>query len=352
MFHFYFRLHLLMALSITQLFCEAVETFYGTIEVEEQVLLDLIACPAMQRLQWIHQYGVAYYTKTHPEDYTRFDHSLGVFAILRSKGASLEEQIAGLLHDVSHTAFSHVGDWVYGKENQTDDYQSSIFDSYLISSGIEEILNRHGYLIEQISPATKAFLMLEQPLPDLCADRIDYNMQGSYFQKFMTKEEILELFRDLSFENGKWIFTNQELAARLASFSLFMTADCWGSAKNFITSKWLAEAILRGFEIGVISSDEFHFETDQLIWDRLLASKDSFIQDLMQKLLFPDQYYHLVEAERADLLISFKNRGIDPWIKRNEQTVRLTSLNPVLREALQTMKQRADRGWSVKFTTH
>ena len=194
--------------------------------------------------------------------------------------------------------------------------------------------------------------MLEQPLPNLCADRIDYNMQGSYFQKFMTKEEIQELFLDLSFENEKWTFTNQELAAKLASFSLFMTEDCWGSAKNFITSKWLADAISKGFEIGLISSDEFHFGTDQLIWDRLSKSQDLLIQDRMQKLLFPDQYYHLVETEKADLLIPFKNRGIDPWIKHNQRTVRLTSLNPALNEALQIMKQRSASGWPVKFTGH
>lgn len=55
-----------------------------------------------------------------------YDHSMGVFVILRARGAPLEEQIAGLLHDVSHTAFSHVGDWVYGKENQDKDYQNDV----------------------------------------------------------------------------------------------------------------------------------------------------------------------------------------------------------------------------------
>ena len=91
---------------------EKVDTFYGSIDVQEPVLIDLIHSPAVQRLKRVHQYGVAFYT-THKENYTRYDHSLGVFAILRLKEASLQEQIAGLLHDVSHTAFSHVGDWAY-----------------------------------------------------------------------------------------------------------------------------------------------------------------------------------------------------------------------------------------------
>src|SRR5690348_2264795 len=79
---------------INKLCSETIQTFYGAIVVNEPILLELIHSPAMQRLKFIHQYGVAYYMGTHPEEYTQFDHSLGVFAILKSKNASLEEQIA------------------------------------------------------------------------------------------------------------------------------------------------------------------------------------------------------------------------------------------------------------------
>jgi len=50
---------------------------------------------------------------------TRFDHSVGVMLLIRKLGAGsspasalLKEQVAALLHDVSHTAFSHVIDYV------------------------------------------------------------------------------------------------------------------------------------------------------------------------------------------------------------------------------------------------
>ena len=54
-----------------ELFSERIETFYGEVEVEEPVLIELIHSPAVQRLKSIHQYGVAYYT-THHEEYNRF----------------------------------------------------------------------------------------------------------------------------------------------------------------------------------------------------------------------------------------------------------------------------------------
>jgi len=289
---------------------EIVQTFYGPVEVKEPVLLELIHSAPMQRLKQVHQYGIAYYTKTHPEEYNRFDHSLGVFAILRIKGASLEEQIAGLLHDISHTAFSHVGDWIYAKENQENDYHSSIHERYLKRSGIERILNRHGYQIEQISPKKEDFVMLEQPLPNLCADRIEYNIQGAYFQKFITKEEANALLADLSFENGTWLLTNQDLAVKVSNFSLFMTEDCWGSAENFMTSKWLASAILQGIEEGIFSWDDFHYGIDQTIWDRLSVSQESLVQKEMDRVCSPEQYFSLVDSTEAETFIKFKCRGI------------------------------------------
>lgn len=340
---------LIFILFSLRLFSEIIDTFYGSIDVNEPVLIELIHSPAMQRLKHIHQYGVAYYTNSYPEEYTRFDHSLGVFAILRLKSSSLEEQIAGLLHDISHTAFSHVGDWVYANEYKEEDYQSSIHDIYLSLSGIENILNGYGYQIEQVSPKRNEFLMLEQPLPNLCADRIDYNIQGAYFQKFITKEEAHELLLNLSFENGKWLLTNQDLAVKLTNFSLFMTENCWGGAENSMTSKWLANAILQGIETGIISQDEFHFGTDQAIWDRLSASPDPLIQKQMQMLRSPTQYFRIVNATKATMFLKFKCRGIDPWIKKNGQIVRLTSLNPTLSEALHKTKKRSIDGWPIEM---
>ena len=44
---------------------------------------------------------------------TRYEHSVGVMLLARRVGGGLREQVAALLHDVSHTAFSHVIDHVF-----------------------------------------------------------------------------------------------------------------------------------------------------------------------------------------------------------------------------------------------
>ena len=77
---------------------------YGETEIADPALLGLIGAPTFQRLRGVRQAGpsaIAFPFK----DVTRFEHSLGVHVLLRRLGASRKEQVAGLLHDISHTAF-------------------------------------------------------------------------------------------------------------------------------------------------------------------------------------------------------------------------------------------------------
>ena len=326
-----------------------VETFYGPLQVDEPILVELIESPAFLRLKEIHQYGVYYYTN-YKEEYTRYSHSLGVFAILRMKNASLEEQIAGLLHDVSHTIFSHVGDWIFEKANQEKDYQNSIHQDFLEKYGLGAILAKYGYTTDQILPIEELFPMLEKPGPALCADRIEYNIQGAYYQGFITYEEAIELVEDLQYMEGKWVSTKPELMAKVVLFSLCMTEHCWGSPDNHLRSTWLAEAILRGVEIGLISSEEIHFGKDQEIWDVLMNSNDPIIEMYMKRVIHGEQFYQLVEPQEADFVVTSKFRGIDPWIVQDGTIAPLNEINPILHEEYLKVKATVGRGWGVKLT--
>lgn len=342
MFRGYLKIKIfLFLLFAASLAGEIVETFYGPVEVQEPILLELIECPAMQRLKKLHQYGISYYT-THSEPYNRFDHSVGVFAILRKSGASLLEQIAGLLHDASHTAFSHVGDYLF---HAKDAYQDEIHEWFLERSGIGEILQKHGYKIEDVLPKSGRFHALEQELPNLSADRIDYNLQGAYFQGFLSKEEAVELFADFQFIEDNWVSTKADLLEKMASFSLFMTQDCWGSAVNYFISHWFSEAIRRAIEIGLIQIDEIHFGTDDDLWERIFGSKDPIIEKLVGQIFHPLAYFSI--GEPAEIRLPMKFRGVDPWVLGEKGVIRLTALRPNYGSQFLSVQSRMKEGWPV-----
>lgn len=332
------------------LFAKQIETFYGPVEIDEPILLELIDSPPFQRLKHIHQYGIAFYT-THREEYNRYEHSLGVFYLLRANGCSLKEQISGLLHDVSHTIFSHVGDWIFNRQNQELDYQTLTLSDYLELSGLRTILNSYGYTSDEILPKQELFPALEQPLPDLCADRIDYNIQGAFYQGFITYDEAIQISQEIHYIDGEWIIDNHELLKKLVRFSLFMTEDCWGSGTEYVLSMWLAEAILRGIDIGLLTIADIRFGVDQDIWDLLHSSCDGIIQQNMHKILHHSDFHSFVAKEEADIVVVSKFRGIDPNVIVDGIKVRLTMTDPTLAEEYQKSKERMASGFGIKLQT-
>lgn len=112
------------------------------------VIVDLLNSDAVQRLHHIQQHGPDIWVWDHA-NITRFEHSLGVLLFLCKLGVGLENQIAGLIHDVSHTAFSHAIDFVFGRELQGD-FGDRAFKKIVLSSDIPTILQKHGFCLEHL----------------------------------------------------------------------------------------------------------------------------------------------------------------------------------------------------------
>jgi len=94
------------------------DSVHGSIRAEG-FALQLLETPELQRLHSIHQLGLAYLV--YPgANHTRFEHSLGTFAVARrlSGSLSLSEQeaatvqSAALLHDVGHLPYSHTLEFI------------------------------------------------------------------------------------------------------------------------------------------------------------------------------------------------------------------------------------------------
>lgn len=122
-------------------------TAFTARQILEPVLTDLIHSKAVQRLNGIHQGGACFLVNP-AWNISRCEHSIGVMLLIRRLGGSLEEQIAGLLHDVSHTAFSHVADDVFNMENE--DYHEQMFRQWVKQSDIPWILDTYGFKDEDI----------------------------------------------------------------------------------------------------------------------------------------------------------------------------------------------------------
>ena len=105
---------------------------YGDFIVKEGVLIDLMESIPMQRIKGVNQAGASQYLFS-GRDVSRYEHCVGVMILLDKLGAGLEEKIAGLLHDVPHTAFSHVVDFVYRDNNDNHDFHERFHEKIIMN---------------------------------------------------------------------------------------------------------------------------------------------------------------------------------------------------------------------------
>lgn len=324
-----------------------IETLYGTFVVEDDLFWELLKSPAMQRLKDVHQYGISNIVDDHVIQYSRFDHSVGVWAVLRLYGASRQEQIAGLLHDISHTVFSHTCDYLFKNSSDLDAYQDDIHSWYLKQMGIESILNSHGVSLEEVLPKSGAHKALEQQLPELCADRIDYNIQEALMIGYLTKEEVPKLLATLKLENGSWYFTNQEYARKLAETALYGTINQWGGPGCYVQNTKTATALRYALKQEILCFNDIHFSSDKVVWEKLRSASDPELQELISDLI---NYKDGFKLDPKGKTVRTKLRAINPWVMAHDGSLRrLSEVDATYFQHYQSTKELVSQGWSITF---
>jgi HD superfamily phosphohydrolase len=172
-----------------------------TVVIDDLLIEEIIDSKAMQRLKLIDQSEPAPYIGLLPY-FSRYDHSIGVFVLLQKAQVSKIEQIASLLHDTSHTIFSHLGNHLFYRQEQEKSYQDTIHLWFLRSIKIDKIISRYNIAIKDLDPDDPKYTALERALPDLCADRIQYNIHTAVILNKISKLEAKEIVDDPKFHNG------------------------------------------------------------------------------------------------------------------------------------------------------
>ena len=330
-----------------------INTIYGKFVITEPILIDLLASKAMQRLKKVHQFGISHYVQK-GSDYTRYDHSVGVFALLRRYNQSLPEQISGLLHDVSHTIFSHVADYLFEHQDGIDgSYQDSIHKWFLEKTDIAEIISRHGYSLDDFMHKSGKFPALEQDLPNLCADRIEYTLYEYAINvglenKAQVHEKIEYLLSHLHFENDIWFFDDLKAARVYAMLPLEFTKERWASVCGMYTYTMAARMLRRAIEIKLIDYDTIHFGTDDDVWQKLKNSRDLVIQDFIDKICHYTNAYRLGGVHDHNMHLKTKFRGVDPFVATLHGLHKLSKLDQDFAKEFTTLKAQVQEGVYIK----
>ncbi|MBI1971832.1 MAG: HD domain-containing protein [Candidatus Aenigmarchaeota archaeon] len=318
------------------------DPIYGTFDVNEPVLAELISSGPVQRLKRIAQYGVPnrYYVF---KNFSRYEHSVGVMLLVRRLGASIEEQAAGLLHDVSHTAFSHVVDWLLGS-GEKEDHQDKIHSEIFMNSELPVILEKHDLGVRKVSDY-KNFPLVEQPTPRLCADRIDYALRE--FRLWAAPSIVGECFSSLTTKDGRMVFSSKITAKKFAEAFLNCQMVHWGGPQATIRYTLLAAALRIATENKIISENDL-LNDDEFVLEKLENCANAGVKRYLRMLA--DKNLLVVEdPHNPQYIMKKKFRYVDPEYTENGEVFTLTDTDNGFKALLEENRRINSQGLKLSI---
>jgi len=297
------------------------DSIYGEVEIQEPVLQALMASEAMQRLKGISQHGITALIGITPP-FSRFDHSVGAMLLVRRLGASLDEQIAALLHDVSHTAFSHVIDFVFNDHNGQS-YHDEKKEEFVAGSDIPKILSKFDRDWLEFMDEEK-FKLLEQESPALCADRLDYFLRDLEFLGLASGDEIRAAVESLEVRDGIIVVKHPDAARWMAYTFIETDRASWSSFREVGLYQLTAEAIKVASKLGVVEESDI-WNTDDVLWEKLCSAEHPDIKHYVS-LITPGTRFTWDE-ENPVFRVATKIRSIDPPVSSGNDVKLLSQLD-------------------------
>jgi uncharacterized protein len=306
------------------------DPLHREILIEEPVLCELIDSPPMWRLRDIDMgaYSRGFFPGA---GFSRFEHSVGVYYLLSMAGASIEEQVHGLLHDVNHTVFSHAIDYILseGSERQQS-YQDDHYTAFFYSSCLPAILEKHG-LDPKFIVEDDHFPLEERPIPELCADRLDYALRSLYHYRLMALPELLELLAELRSDGKVWYFSNLAAATRFATAFAALDDAVFDSFRSGVMYRSIGDCIAYALRQDILSPGDL-LTTDSAV----IAKIENNLKDDVRLCELWKRMNGQVRAEPSSavdaLEVHCKSRIVDPLFRTDDGDVqKLSEADPAWR---------------------
>lgn len=309
-----------------------IDRVYGKFEINEPVVLELIQSKSLQRLKEIDQGGYRPFW-INPEanvgeyDHSRFAHSVGVYLLLKKYGASLEEQLAGLIHDVSHSAFSHCIDYILdvGSEKEHN-HQDNVFEEFIKNTEIPQILEKYRFDPDYITDDSH-FPLKEKNLPDLCADRIDYSFKTAVIFGELNERDKNYLLDNLAAENNNWFFKNLKSDKKYAELFLKLNTDYYSGLNSTVMFRTVGDCLRYALQKGYISEADL-YQTDKFVIDKIKGylNKDERLNLLFDRMNNKSKVIN--DPNDYEASVFCKSRVVDPLFKSGNELKRVSNADP------------------------
>ena len=238
-----------------------------------------IELPIMQRLSGIGLLCGTDWTSLYKNRffYSRLDHSVGVALIIWNFTKDKTQTIAGLLHDVSTTVFSHVSDFRKGDALTQTSTEEPTTKMILSDSALCKLLESDGIEPKDVVDY-HIYPIADNEIPSLSADRLEYMYpSGLALDGSWTFEEIAKTYNDLIIlkneENKEELGFKTIEMAELYCKKFCMIGHILQLNENKLSLQLLSQIMSKAVELDVLQEEDFMTLSESKIIEKI----ESFI---------------------------------------------------------------------------
>ena len=307
-----------------------------------------IELPIMQRLSGIGLLCGTDWTSLYKNRffYSRLDHSVGVALIIWNFTKDKTQTIAGLLHDVSTTVFSHVSDFRKGDALTQTSTEEPTTKMILSDSALCKLLESDGIEPKDVVDY-HIYPIADNEIPSLSADRLEYMYpSGLALDGSWTFEEIAKTYNDLIIlkneENKEELGFKTIEMAELYCKKFCMIGHILQLNENKLCLQLLSQIMSKAVELDVLQEEDFMTLSESKIIEKI----ESFISKKtlsLEEQKFATMYntfrkmtkvehtnQKLPEDEYFCVSLKVKQRYINPLVKvgaNSQQAKRLSEVS-------------------------
>lgn len=339
-----------MVCSFSNVFAEeTIKTIFGSLTVDGE-LEKIYKLPKMQRLKGLQQFGsMSYWLGI--KGFSRIELATDVLFLLQRFGAPIQEQIAGLAHNVAEPVFSQTSDVVFGKKN----YTQSIYESALTESGINRYLKKYDWEEKDILPNDPNFKRLNQLYPEMCAINIAFYLRAGVTFGMIKAKDVANIVKNLRYdiEKNRWFFVKKSSARKLAHLALIFSEHVFCSNDNKVLYHVTGLILKRTLELKRITKEDLNSKTDEEILAKINECDDLKLKKLIAKAKHIKKAYRVLDdAESSpDFIPREQFKGIDPWVfnKHSKTYQRLSEVDEEFADEYKKVETLCKKGAKIQL---
>lgn len=307
-----------------------------------------IELPIMQRLSGIGLLCGTDWTSLYKNRffYSRLDHSVGVALIIWNFTKDKTQTIAGLLHDVSTTVFSHVSDFRKGDALTQTSTEEPTTPMILSDSALCKLLESDGIEPKDVVDY-HIYPIADNEIPSLSADRLEYMYpSGLALDGSWTFEEIAKTYNDLIIlkneENKEELGFKTIEMAELYCKKFCMIGHILQLNENKLSLQLLSQIMSKAVELDVLQEEGFMTLSESKIIEKIesFISKKTLSLEEQKFATMYNTFRKMTKVEHTNqklpedkyfcISLKVKQRYINPLVKvgtNSQQAKRLSEVS-------------------------